>query len=291
MSERATRTRGPAELVLLAAVQVGLALASVGAASQAEPPTNGSMGADSIRTAIERVMPQRWEIVTQIEGKVPTRWMGPADAYYIRLEDPSTNVHHRQGHIYHPYIKLYFCPRDWAGVMEECDYYGDAMPSFLLGKNHEYRVFYQTQGTLTWDDPWTALATTFDLTQSRVDRDLHQQVNAQVRTQIAQRLATVRHGLPEDVLDRILGIDRDGSLVYFEYMANVSSPPPTPGAPPLKPEVRSLVERETRLLSEEIFRLFPDVTAVYVRRLCDNRLFDELMDRSTQPVANGMGDF
>lgn len=275
----------------IALIVLGAALLASPAAGvpQQYTPSGVPVGPEYIVAAIERILPGNWQITEQREGKAPSRWTGAADALYLKLEDTSVNIHHPDGYTSHPYIKLYFCPRDWSGTMEEIDYYGEVTPSLLLGKNHEYKVFYQTRGALTWEDPWAALATTFDLTPSKVDRDLKNQVDAQVRVRLAQRLKTVRHDLPEDILDRVVGLEREGSLLYVEYVANVSTPPPAPGAPPLETSIRNLIERETHLLAAEIFRLFPEVTAVYVRRVCDNRMFDELVDRAV-PAGGGPGE-
>jgi hypothetical protein len=264
-----------------------LATSPILAGPQQYVPGGPQTGPAYILDRLRQVLPGDWQVTAESGDRVPSRWRGAADAYYFRLEDTSTTIQHPDGFPYHPFIKLFFCPPHWSGRMEESDFYADLAPSLLLGKNHDHNVFYQTRGHLTWDDPWTALATTFDLTRPRVDRRMQCLIDASVRTRLAQRLATVQHDLPDDILGRVVGLSREGAFIYLEYSANVSFPPAEPGAPPLDDRVRDLVEHETQLLTEEIFSLFPDVNAIYVRRICDNRLFDTLVDRSPDDNAHG----
>ena len=146
-----------------------LATSPILAGPQQYVPGGPQTGPEYILDRLRQVLPGDWQVTAESGNRAPSRWQGAADAYYFRLEDTSTTIQHPDGFPYHPFVKLFFCPPHWSGRMEESDFYADLAPSLLLGKNHDYNVFYQTRGHLTWDDPWTALATTFDLTRPRVD--------------------------------------------------------------------------------------------------------------------------
>ena len=268
-------------LALAGGALVALALAS--GAGGATEPLAIAPAAEPIAAKLKTLLPPDWEITAAAGQRGPSRWLGPASAYYFRLEDTTVNIHHPDGRIYHPFIKLFFCPRGWSGTMEETDYYGDTTPAFLLGRNDAHTVFYQMGGRLTWADAWPALTGAFELAPPRVGRELRLEVDALVRRRLEERLAAVRTDLAPDALGRVAGLVKSGSLIYIEYAARVGSPPPTAGAPPLAPEVKNLIERETGLLLAETFRLYPELECAYVRRLCDNRLFDALVERP----ANG----
>lgn len=259
--------------------------APVDEAALATEPVAVETNAEPIAAVLRGLLPADWEITAASSQRAPSRWVGPANATYFRIEDTAVNVHHPDGRIYHPFIKLFFCPRSWSGEMEETDYYGDVAPAFLLGRNQDFTVFYQSGGHLTWEDPWAALAAAFELAPPRVGRELRLEVDTQVRRRLVERLAAVRTDLAPDALDRVVGLLKNGSLVYVEYSARVQSPPPNPGAPPLAAGVKSLIARETELLLAETFRLYPELESAYVRRLCDNRLFDALVERPVNGSA------
>ncbi len=236
-------------------------------------------GADPIATTLAAVMPPGWTIAAQSAARAPSRWEGAQVALYFRLENAAVNIHHPDGYLYHPFIKLFFCPSDWSGVMDESDYYGEPPPSFLLGRSPRYTVFYQASEHPTWDDPWTPLIKTLALAPPRVGRELRLEVDAQLQTRLAQRLTAVNNGLRADALDRVVGLVRQGDFIYIEYLANVRSPGAGPGAPALPEHVRKAIDQETELLVGEIFRQFPELEAAYLRRLCDNRIFDQYIAR------------
>ncbi len=285
-----TRRESPAHRSQRAALGA-LALAGSAVATLALASGTGGAGellaidpaAEPLAARIETLLPPDWEITAAAGQRAPSRWLGPANAVYVRIEDTTVNIHHPDGHTYHPYIKLFFCPRGWSGTMEETDYYGDVTPAFLLGRNGMFTVFYQTGGRLTWTDAWAALGEAFALAPPRVGRDLRLEVDALAHRRLGERLAAVHTDLSPDVLGRVTGLVKNGSLLYLEYSARVNAPPATPGAPPLDPAVKGLIEREAGLLLAEAFRLYPELECAYVRRLCDNRLFDALVERS----ANG----
>ena len=72
----------------------------------------------------------------------------------------------------------------------------------------------------------------------------------------------------------------------LEYVATIGGPPPRPGAPPLPVGIRKIVDQESAGLAKQLFQAIPEVTTIYLRRVCDNRMFDSLLDRdSTMPVG------
>jgi hypothetical protein len=249
------------------------------AGTQPYTSSGGDVGMDYVLGAIERILPDSWSIAEHEEGTVPYRWKGPDDALEVKLEDRSLQIRHPAGFEYHPFIRLFFCPGEWVGSMQETDYYGDQDPALLLGKNHIFRVFYQPRGLIRWDNVYEQLAIAFDLTRPPVERDLRLQVDTGLRSRLEQRVSSVVHDLPPDVLDRLAGLEREGNLLYVEYVATVANPPAAPGAPPLVDAIREIIETETEELARQLFQILPEVRTIYVRRLCDNRLFDRILDR------------
>jgi hypothetical protein len=274
-------------LATLAAVVLHVPAAWSG--PQPHTPAGGDVGKDYVLAALERILPDEWMIAEYREGTVPRQWDGASEALEVKIEDQSITLHHPAGFDYHPFIRLTFCPSPWTGSMQETDLYGSKQPAFLLGKNHIFRVFYQPRGLIRWDGVYEQLAVTFDLTRPRVDQQLRQELDLALRSRLAHRMASVIHDLRNDVLDRLVGLDRQGSLLYVEYVATIAAPPAEAGSSPLPGSIRSIVDEETEGLAEQIFQAIPEVTTIYLRRLCDNRMFDSLFDRATLSATNRAG--
>ncbi len=258
----------------------------VWAGPQPYTSAGGEVGKEYVLGALERLLPADWVIVQHSENRVPYLWSGADEALLVKIEDRSLTIHHPTGFDYHPFIRLYFCPSAWVGNMQETDYYGDRQPAFLLGENHIFRVFYQARGMLRWEGVYGQLAVAFDLTQPPVDRRLRQTIDMRLRTRLAHRITSVMHDLRDDVLDRLAGIDRQGNLLYVEYVATVSAPPATPGSPPLLRSLRQTIEEESAGLVQQLFLIAPEISTIYLRRVCDNRMFDCLLDREIQATAD-----
>jgi len=277
-------------LACLAAACLVLTHAAAWAGPEAHTPAGGDVGKDYVLASLARILPPDWAIAESRDDTVPYLWTGASDAFEVKLEDRSIIQHHQAGFDFHPFVRLYFCPSSWVGTMEETDVYGTRQPAFLLGKNHIFRVFYHPRGLIRWQEVYDQLAVTFDLTRPRVDEDLRHDVDLTLRSRLARRMTTVMQDLRHDILDRVVGLDRQGNLLYVEYVANVASPPNQPGAPPLTDAIRRIVDEETLELAEQLFQAIPEATTIYMRRLCDNRMFDNLVDRDVLSAMNRPGN-
>jgi hypothetical protein len=243
-------------------------------------------GLEEIVASIEKVLPPTWQVATMKRRQVPRRWLGPADAVLIGLEDRSMVVHHTRGFEYHPFYKLWLCPPTWQGSMENVTIQGDEGPSVLLGINHGMKVFYLTLGANTWPKGPEILRKTLDLTALSITASLKQIIDSSMRIKLFQRVAPTESSSP-GLLVRVVGMENDGPLAYLEYASVIERETDGFSLPSKceEPRVASLAEKESRFLAGQIFSSYPDVKTVCVRRLCDQFFSDRIIDRPDRMSA------
>ncbi len=279
---RSASTSVAASTLVLGALTAAILLTSAIAWAGPQPYTSGGgeVGPDILVHQLSQLLPDGWEVAERREGALPFRWQGTEDAFAVKLEHSAVQIHHPKGFTYHPFIRLYFFQDPWDGAMEELDYHGSVEPAYLLGANHLFQVFYQARAVTGWDDALADISQALDLSRPPVNRNVQGVVDRRLQLRLAERVMSMTNDLRDDALDRILGIARHGSLIYVEYVASIAKPAAQAGAPPLPASIRTLVDEESQALAEQVFGAFPEVSGVYMRRVCDNRLFDATFERS-----------
>jgi hypothetical protein len=250
------------------------------ASTQSTQVSRFDFGLEEIVASIEKVLPSTWQVASIRRRQVPRKWMGPADAVLIGLEDRSMVVHHTNGFDYHPFYKLWLCPPSWQGSMENVTLQGDEGPSVLLGINHGMKVFYLTLGANTWPKGPEVLRKTLDLTAMPITPSLKQIVDSSMRMKLFQRVAPTESSSP-GLLLRIVGMENDGPLAYVEYASVIERGTDGFSLPSRceEPPIASLTEKHSQFFADQIFSSYPDVQTVYVRRLCDQFFSDKIIDR------------
>jgi hypothetical protein len=251
------------------------------ASTQTAQVSRVDFGLEEIVASIEKVLPSTWEVANIKRRQVPRKWLGPADAVLIGLEDRSMVLHHTKGFDYHPFYKLWLCPPAWQGSMVNVTIQGDEGPSVLLGINHGMKVFYLTLGANTWPKGPEVLRKTLDLTVLPITAALKQIVDSSMRMRLFQRVAPTESSSP-GLLLRVFGMENDGPLVYLEYSSGIEKIADGFSLPSRceEPRVANLTEKESQFLADQIFSSYPDVQTVYVRRLCEQFFSDRIIDRS-----------
>lgn len=79
---------------------------------QATEPPSFDLGLEEIVVSLEKALPPSWHIASLQRKQIPRKWQGPAEAVFVRLEDASMVLHHTNGFEYHPFYKLWLCPRN-----------------------------------------------------------------------------------------------------------------------------------------------------------------------------------
>jgi len=240
---------------------------------------DGPPSAERIVATIEPLLPEGWCVAEVADSATVFLWDSDARTIAVQLDDRSLRIHHPKGFTYHQFIRLYVAPAAWAGAMREVDIYGTREPAFLLGDGASCRVLYQSAGMLRWPDALEQLAAALGVTPVGIDRTVHAEIDPRLGARLQQRVMSVASDLRGDVMDRVLGLTQTDAILYVEYVASVAPRPATPGAPPLTAALRELIDGETDRLATHVFHAFPDVEAIYLRRVCDNRMFDRLIDR------------
>lgn len=247
---------------------------------QPPAPPRVSLGLEEIVASLEKVLPQTWNVAGIKRQQIPRKWTGSSDAVLLRLEDGSVTVHHPNGFDYHPFYKVWLCPSGWQGNMEDASIQGDEGPSVLLGINHRMKVFYLALGANTWPQGPEVLRKALDLTTLSITYSLRQAVDSSIKMKIFPRLAATE-GSSSGLLSRVVGMERDGSLVYIEYATATERRIDGFSLPSMckEPRVVNLMDRENSFLADQVFFAYPDVRTVYVRRVCDEFLSDRIIDR------------
>ena len=186
---------------------------------QASQVTRVDFGLEEIIVSLEKALPPTWHIADLKRRQVPRKWLGPADAVLVRLEDASMVVHHTNGFDYHPFYKIWLCPLAWQGSMENVVIQGDEGPSVLLGINHTMKVFYLTLGANTWPGGPQVLRKTLDLTALPITASLKQTVDPSMKTRLFKQLEATANG-SSTLLLRVVGMENNGPLAYIEYATN-----------------------------------------------------------------------
>lgn len=184
--------------------------------------TGVDFGLEEIVVSLEKALPPTWHIAGLKRRQVPRKWIGPADAVLVRLEDASMVIHHTNGFDYHPFYKIWLCPLTWQGSMENVVIQGDEGPSVLLGVNHTMKVFYLTLGANTWPGGPGVLRKTLNLTALPITASLKQTVDPSMKTRLFKQLEATASG-SSALLLRVVGMENSGSLAYIEYVTNAKN--------------------------------------------------------------------
>jgi hypothetical protein len=238
---------------------------------------------EEIALILENVIPESWEITSIRRSQVPRKWAGSADAILVKLEDPSTIVHHARDFQYHPFYKIWVCPPRWEGRMDDVELLGDEGPSVLLGQNHKMKVFYLTLGANNWPEGPARLREALDLTALPITAALRQKIDPAMRIKLSPGLAAYSNGV-SGLLSRIVGMEKEGPLVYLEYATATERKIDGRSLPSRCAEARvvRLMDRENLFLANKIFLAYPEVETIYVRRVCDAFLSDRIINRSDE---------
>ncbi|KPJ59264.1 MAG: hypothetical protein AMJ46_11895 [Latescibacteria bacterium DG_63] len=238
---------------------------------------------EEIAYLLENVLPESWEITSIRRSQVPRKWTGSPEAILVKLEDPSIVVHHPRGFEYHPFYKIWLCPPRWEGAMEEVEFLGDDGPSVLLGQNHKMKVFYLTLGANNWPEGAARLREALDLTALPITDVLRQKIDPAMRIKLSPGLAGYSNGI-SGLLSRIVGMEKEGPLVYLEYATATERRIDGQVLPSRcrEPHVVRLMERENLFLANKIFLAYPEVETIYLRRVCDAFLSDRVINRADE---------
>ncbi|UCF78749.1 MAG: hypothetical protein JSW03_00270 [Candidatus Eiseniibacteriota bacterium] len=238
---------------------------------------------EEIASMLERILPEHWEITSIMRRQVPRKWNGSADAVLVKLENCSIVVHHPRGFVYHPFYKIWLCPPRWEGNMEDVEILGDEGPSVLLGQNHKMKVFYLTLGANNWPEGPAKLREALDLTTLPITDVLRQKVDPSMKMKLLPGLASYSGGV-SGLLSRVVGMEKEGPLVYVEYATGTERKIDGHTLPSRckEPRVARLMERENVFLANKIFLAYPEVKTVYLRRVCDSFLSDRVINRSDE---------
>jgi len=222
------------------------------------------LGLEEIVVSLEKALPPNWHIASLQRKQIPRKWHGPAEAVLVRLEDESMVLHHTNGFEYHPFYKLWLCPRAWQGTMQNVVMQGDEAPSILLGINHIMKVFYLTLGANTWPNAPDVLRRTLDLTSLTITTTPKQTIDSAMKAKLFKQLENTESG-SSTLLLKVVGLENSHGLAYVEYTDS---------------SFVTLTEEESQFLSEQIFTSLPEVKTVYVRRICGQFLSDRIFDRA-----------
>ncbi|MFH0778759.1 MAG: hypothetical protein V2A71_09020, partial [Candidatus Eisenbacteria bacterium] len=145
------------------------------------------------------------------------------------------------------------------------------------------RVFYLTLGGNDWPEGPEAFKGALNLTKLEISNGLRQRIDPSLQMGLYPALAASSNG-SSGLLTRIIGMEKEGPLVYVEYATATERRINGYFFPSRckEPKVVRLIERENLFLANKIFFTYPDVQTVYLRRVCDSFLSDIVIDRSDE---------
>jgi len=256
------------------------AMGIVAGASLAAGAGGSIHAADStgIKERIREILPPDWKITETEDNTLPRFWIGPREAFYVKIEDTRTVVHHPAGFDYHPFYKIWFCPPGWEGFTQEIILYGKQRQALLLGTGADFMVFYLTLGANTWAGAPEVFRETFRLHWLPISYSVSRAVDPELELKLIQRINLADRYRADQLARRLLGLTMNDRLAYIEFVPLGDWTAIDASTPKKEWNNSSMeVDQETAFIAEQCFLLYPDLDSLYLRRIEGSKFLDVLL--------------